>query len=232
MDKKHFVYKTTNKINGKFYIGIHTTKKLDDGYLGSGLRLGNAIQKYGRENFEREILSYWPTRAEALIEERRLVDLGDPNCYNLAPGGQGGHLSGESHPLFGTRRHDSSVRMTNANPSKLEHVRAMLKETAVGCGPDGTGRYLRSDPRWKTGEIISVNKGMITVKDREGVVFRVTKDDPRWLNKEVVHITKGKPKTANQMAMYKIIRICPACGKEGRGGSMKRWHFDNCKHRK
>lgn len=39
--KYNFVYKTTNNINGRYYVGVHTTDKLNDGYLGSG----NAILK-------------------------------------------------------------------------------------------------------------------------------------------------------------------------------------------
>jgi hypothetical protein len=53
--KKYFVYKTTNKINGKKYIGSHYGKT-DDEYLGSGLLISRAIKKYGKENFKKEIL--------------------------------------------------------------------------------------------------------------------------------------------------------------------------------
>ena len=49
-----FVYKTTNLIDGKIYIGKYSGK--DKKYLGSGTYLKNAINKYGRENFIREII--------------------------------------------------------------------------------------------------------------------------------------------------------------------------------
>lgn len=61
MYKYHFLYQTTNLINGKIYVGIHST---DD--LGSGIALINAIKKYGKENFEREILEFSNTRDEIL----------------------------------------------------------------------------------------------------------------------------------------------------------------------
>lgn len=52
----HIIYKTTNLLDGKFYIGAHSTEILEDGYLGSGKYLKRAVLKYGRENFAREIL--------------------------------------------------------------------------------------------------------------------------------------------------------------------------------
>jgi hypothetical protein len=48
------IYCTTNKINGKKYIGSHNKRKLN--YLGSGTDLKQAIKKYGKENFTRQIL--------------------------------------------------------------------------------------------------------------------------------------------------------------------------------
>lgn len=54
---KHFiVYKTTNVVNDKIYIGQHCTENIDDNYIGSGLVLLKAIDKYGKNSFKREIL--------------------------------------------------------------------------------------------------------------------------------------------------------------------------------
>jgi len=55
----YIIYKTTNLINGKIYIGQHLVKNeinLDPWYLGSGTFLFKAIKKYGRDNFKREVL--------------------------------------------------------------------------------------------------------------------------------------------------------------------------------
>jgi hypothetical protein len=86
----HLIYKTRNLINGEFYIGIHSTEDPQDQYLGSGFRLKNSIQKYGKANFEREILGDYPSREAALQRESELVDrtlLEDPKCLNLILGG-------------------------------------------------------------------------------------------------------------------------------------------------
>lgn len=88
----YFTYKTTNTKNGKYYIGCHSSETPDDRYLGSGVLLVKAIEKYGRENFERVILEFYDSRELMWEGERRLIEVCkfDPNCYNLMPGGRGG----------------------------------------------------------------------------------------------------------------------------------------------
>jgi len=86
----HFIYKTTNTLNGMFYIGRHSTKDLNDGYLGSGKYLKNAIKKYGRENFLREILEFCNSSDDLwLLEEKYITRemISSDTCYNQSFGG-------------------------------------------------------------------------------------------------------------------------------------------------
>ena len=70
----HYIYKITNLINGKIYIGQHTTSNLDDGYMGSGKILTRAIKKYGVENFRKEIQGFYEDIDELNYMERLFVD--------------------------------------------------------------------------------------------------------------------------------------------------------------
>jgi hypothetical protein len=83
------IYKITNNINKKYYIGKHQTKKLDDGYMGSGKMLIAAMKKYGLENFTKEILHIFYTEEEMNQKEKELVVI-SKETYNLCEGGKGG----------------------------------------------------------------------------------------------------------------------------------------------
>lgn len=61
------IYKITNQIDGKLYIGSHKTKDLNDGYMGSGKYLLRAQEKYGIKNFRKEVLFVFET-AEEIID--------------------------------------------------------------------------------------------------------------------------------------------------------------------
>lgn len=90
--KYHVVYKTTNKINGKIYIGFHSTDNIQDSYLGSGKALKTAIAKYGKEFFIKEILQTFETRDLARKFESELVTtefVNRKDTYNLTEGGTG-----------------------------------------------------------------------------------------------------------------------------------------------
>jgi group I intron endonuclease len=99
--KYHYIYKTTNLKNGKFYVGMHSTDNLNDGYLGSGTRLRRSIRKNGPENFKLEILEFLPNRSSLKARERELVNddlLKESLCMNLQPGGGGG-ICNETHKV-------------------------------------------------------------------------------------------------------------------------------------
>lgn len=94
--KYHFIYKTTNMLSGRYYIGMHSTDSLDDGYLGSGNRLRLAIRKHGKSNFKREILEFCESRADLKKRESEIVTLDEiakDDCMNLVVGGEGGFIS-------------------------------------------------------------------------------------------------------------------------------------------
>jgi hypothetical protein len=99
----YLVYKTTNKTNGKFYIGAHATNNKEDDYLGSGVALKRAIEKYGKENFHKEILHECSSREEMFLLEEKLVVINSDISYNMKVGGKGGfdHIDsrGEKNPM-------------------------------------------------------------------------------------------------------------------------------------
>ena len=101
--KYHYIYKTINLINGKYYIGMHSTDNLEDGYIGSGKRLWNSIKIFGKHNFKCEILEMLPDRSSLKERERELVNedvLKDKMCLNLQPGGGGGFVDEDHKKKF------------------------------------------------------------------------------------------------------------------------------------
>ena len=94
---KYYIYRITNNINHKTYIGQHKYYKsllVEDGYMGSGIILKKAQKKYGIENFTKEIITIAMSRSEANVLEKYYIAKerkeNTYGCYNIADGGQGG----------------------------------------------------------------------------------------------------------------------------------------------
>ena len=96
-NKYGFIYKTVNTITGISYIGQRRIKNdsSDDRYLGSGTVLIRAINKYGKENFKREILAYASSQQELDRLEREFIEKFNASesskYYNIHEGGMGGN---------------------------------------------------------------------------------------------------------------------------------------------
>lgn len=89
---KYTVYKTVNLVNGKYYFGFHKTMEPDDDYLGSGTYIKRAIEKYGREKLQKNVLFIYLDAESALAKERELIEAFycDPLCMNIGLGGENG----------------------------------------------------------------------------------------------------------------------------------------------
>ena len=95
----YLIYKISNLVNGKFYIGQHKTDNLEDNYWGSGFCIRNAIKKYGIENFVFEVLIDLKNEEEMNLLEELVVNeefIKRDDVYNLKTGGSRGKYSFES----------------------------------------------------------------------------------------------------------------------------------------
>lgn len=152
------IYKITNKINGKFYIGSHKTKNLDDRYMGSGKYLIRAQEKYGLENFEKEILFIYDNPEEMYSKEAEIVNeefLMNENTYNLKLGGYGGWDFNNTSEGQLLRQHSYKKWSQAGNRAFLEKL--VLDETFRNKILNqrkelGKQTSLRMKEKWKSGE--------------------------------------------------------------------------------
>jgi len=251
MKKYNFVYKTTNLINKKIYIGVHSTDKLDDGYLGSGKYLAKAIEKYGIYNFEREIIKYFDNIENAYLFESEVVNeefVNRQDTYNLTTGGHGGY--------------------NNISEQGKENISKARKNMVTAINEFGDKVCVTKEIFDKSENLKGNTYGTTTVRDENGNCFQVPKEEAHKYDKpstglvvaidlrknERVTITKedfdkfdyyvgntygskqteesnlkrsqaqkGKPKPTKKFF------TCEYCGKTMNGGNYSRWHGDNCK---
>lgn len=145
-----FIYITTNNINGKKYIG---KKKYDKRgywklYLGSGVILGKAIKKYGRDNFSKEIIEECDTQDMLNVKEKYWINYYDAvnsiNYYNIASGGDGGDvISGyteeEKRKIYDHRFDNISINQGGNNPNAKQVI--CLNTMEIFCTTVEAARY-------------------------------------------------------------------------------------------
>jgi len=128
----NYLYIITNLVNGKQYVGSHSTNNLNDKYLGSGKLILKAVKKYGKDNFKREIIKKFNDISEARHLEVIYINKFNtlvPFGYNLHPSGGSykGSINyrGKNHPLYGRKLSEEIKNKI----SKSEKGKIISKET-------------------------------------------------------------------------------------------------------
>lgn len=135
-----YIYKTTNLINNKIYIGQKKSDEFVESYLGSGTILNRAIKKYGKENFKVEIIE-WCKNLEELCERERHHIAKEKSLYgygigyNITHGGEFGDTF-THHPNKEEIRQAMSERYTGR-----KHTEEWKKQASKRFSGKGNPMY-------------------------------------------------------------------------------------------
>ena len=128
---KHYfyLYEVRNNISGKIYVGVHKTRNLNDGYMGSGKIIRRSIEKNGIENFTKTILEHFDSSEEMYAREKEVVHeefLNRDDTYNLRRGGYGGfdyiNKTGKNVDLTEQRKRDPSILHRSLATQKAKRI--------------------------------------------------------------------------------------------------------------
>ena len=211
------IYKTTNLVNGKIYIGQHQTTDLNDGYLGSGIHLLRAIKKHGKHKFIKEVLFAYDNFEEMNNKEIELLSsefiLQESN-YNLNLGGSNFAL--KSQHIYDKISKSNSNRVTCKNKNDPTGVCFNVtkeefdsNDELVGVSYGTKNPYTPTDEHKKINSeymknrIVSVDtrnkmsskkKGLVSCKnkhDPDGKIFKVPHEEFKS-NPDLVGINYGR----------------------------------------
>lgn len=185
-----YVYLLTNKINDMKYIGIRASSIVDESYYGSGVRIRNAVNKYGVDNFQREILHWCDTPEELiLMEVRELKDRNAANSseyYNLIDTPTP-ILFGEANGFYG-KVHSLETKKVLSNKAKnRKHTAQSLKNLRdYWCSEEGekqkqklrekrTGVALSADHKEKIKQSLADPKKREEISNRQIEFYQTEK---------------------------------------------------------
>ena len=163
-----YIYITTNKINGKIYIGQHKAVQYDSWYLGSGTYLRNAIQKYGKENFENHIIQWCISQEELNDKEKYWIkkynSLDKAVGYNITKGGTNGGIQGLKQEDYENwlKRISEKSKLTWSNPENRKKLSNSVKislnnpETKKKMSDNMKYQWERPEYREKMSEKLSI----------------------------------------------------------------------------
>jgi len=162
----HYLYCIENLINGKIYVGKHSTTDMNDGYMGSGKALLHAIKKYGVENFQKHVLITFQSSEDAFKFERQIVNeefINDDNTYNIRVGGMGGFdwINRSGIDKFKHKRHSIETKRIISEKAKLRVVSDVTRQKIKdGLTVEGRKRISETSKRTNTGRWRSLSQSV------------------------------------------------------------------------
>lgn len=147
-----YIYKTTNLINGKIYIGQHKSKVFDQKYKGSGMIIRLAFDKYGFDNFKTEIIEWCNTFEELNQKEEYYIEYynsrNEKIGYNIRIGGIQSRMSESSREKI----HLNSLINPNygmKGKKQSELCKKINSTIHKGCSPANKGQKMTEEQRQK-----------------------------------------------------------------------------------
>ena len=225
----HFIYKTKSK-SGKYYIGRHSTIKLDDGYFGSGKWIRSIKDKF---ELTREIIEY--CSEETLLDREQYYlseNVGKENCmnFNLSPVGFSSGALNPAHTQEEKKRRSLRALGDN-NPTKRPEVRKKMSDSQKGRPSPQKGKPMSEEGRKN---ISKARKGIKYSEEGRKKLSESRKKDFA-LGKIILPDFTGKTHTEeykNKMREYfhnRPVKECPHCNKNFHPATYGRWHGDKCK---
>lgn len=199
-----YLYKITNRVNDKIYIGIHKTKNLEDGYFGSGKLLNYAIKKYGKENFNIQILEMFDTEEAMVNREIEIVNeafINRPDVYNIMVGGRFGDAKKNGLSFSGQKHTDATKRILSEKMKEFKHSDATKEKMRQNS-------FARKNPDAHKAQVTLANKNKPKSDEHK-----------KKIRASLIGKKYGKMGTA----------ICTICGAELPKTTITRYHNSKCK---
>lgn len=199
--KYNYFYKITNNINGHYYYGIHSTNNIDDGYMGSGTILHQAFEKYGINNFTKDIIKFFDNREDCSKYEQQIVTkeiARDRNCYNVRLGGDNQHIwfhkdySREHLRIKMTPQNSTNTRVWVCKDGKVKYLKKEYLEEYLLDGWE-LGRKDYNPRKGYNGVLIGAER-----KIKEKIKKKSVKRKIKERNQKTIKIKEERDKIRNE----------------------------------
>lgn len=239
--KYHYIYQITNNLNSKIYVGVHSSTDLNDNYMGSGVALQHAYNKYGIANFTKVILHIFDTRDQANESEAEIVNeqfVSRRDTYNIMPGGLSVLHTDESKAKIsagnkGKKVTDTSKMCMAQQKVAKERVNPFKGKKHTAESKQKMSDSIKANPNVRLSKLgkNNPNYGKVYTDEEKAILSAKLSGEnhPNW-GKPHSDETRERQRLAARARVY-TDKVCPHCSKEGRGPAMSRYHFDNCSKR-